>query len=156
MLEEDKAQATQKLFEVFGEFKKVQKHLFSYEGIRRSEFHVLLIIFKLTKENQQGVKVLDISREMEIAPPSITLLVNSLVKDGYVERKTNEEDRRAVQINLTEKGCWVLRQCTQSIHARLEGIVDYLGIEKSNLFSDLLSDICLYFKEQVIIPDDGE
>ena len=147
-MEGNKAQATQKLFDVFGEFKKVQKNLFSYEGIRRSEFHVLMIICKLTKENQQGVKVLDISREMGIAPPSITLLVNSLVKDGYVERKTNEEDRRSVQISLTNRGFQVLNQCRQTIHTRLEGIVDALGIEKSNLFSDLLSEICQYFRNQ--------
>lgn len=146
-MEGNKTQATQRLFEVFGEFKKVQKRLFSYKGIRRSEFHVLLIIYRLTKENSTGVKVLDISREMEITPPSITLLVNSLVQDGYVERKTNEEDRRSVQISLTERGCQVLNQCTQFIHTRLEGIVDYLGVEKSNLFSDLLSDICKYLEE---------
>lgn len=155
-MEGDKTQAIQRLFEVFAEFKKVQKHLFSYEGIRRSEFHVLLIIKKLTKENQQGVKVLDISREMGIAPPSITLLVNSLVMDGYVERKINEEDRRSVQINLTDKGCLMLEQCKKSIHTRLEGIVDYLGIEKSHLFSDLISEICLYFKEQVKNPDNTD
>lgn len=155
-MEENKAQATQRLFEVFGEFKKVQKHLFSYKGIRRSEFHILLIIYKLTQENQQGVKVLDISREMEIAPPSITLLVNSLVQDGYVERKTNAEDRRSVQISLTEKGCQALSQCTQSIHTHLEEIVDYLGIEKSNQFSDLLSDICQYFREQDTAADHGD
>jgi DNA-binding MarR family transcriptional regulator len=83
----------------------------------------------------------------EIAPPSITLLVNSLVQDGYVERRTNAEDRRSVQISLTKKGLQALNQCTQFIHARLERIVDYLGVEKSNLFSDLLSEICKFFKE---------
>lgn len=146
-MEEQRAQATKKMFEAFSQFKKVQKYIFTSKGIKRSEFHVLMIIYKLTQDKQQGVKVLDISRKLEIAPPSITLLVNSLVKDGYVQRKTNEEDRRSVQINLTEKGLSVLKKSWETINSCLERIVDNLGIEKSNQFSDLLSGICQYFKE---------
>ena len=153
-METEKKQATQRLFEVFTQFKRIGKQPQYNNELRRSEFHTMVVIYKLTKDNREGVKILDISREMEIAPPSVTLMVNNLVKGGFVERKVNVEDRRSVQINLTPLGRSILQKSWEDVYHWLEGVVDYIGVEKSNLLSDLLSDVCLYFKEHMH-PESG-
>ena len=45
-----------------------------------------------------------IAKKMKITVGSLTTSMNSLVKKHYVERNRSEEDRRIVNITLTEKG----------------------------------------------------
>jgi DNA-binding MarR family transcriptional regulator len=45
-----------------------------------------------------------IAKKFLIAKPQMTLLINQLVDTGIVTRKPNLEDRRVVDLKLTEKG----------------------------------------------------
>lgn len=147
-MEDPKRMATRKLFEVFTEARKIGKYYFLQRELRRGEFYVLLTIYKLTGKEQHGVKILDISRAMEIAPPSVTIMVNNLVKNGYAERRINEEDRRAVQVSLTEKGFSILKKSQENIYNWFEGVVNHLGVEKSNQLASLLDEVCQYLKDR--------
>lgn len=45
----------------------------------------------------------ELANARHVAPGTITVAVNSLVKKGYIGRKKNEADRRIVHLYLTEK-----------------------------------------------------
>ncbi len=47
---------------------------------------------------------MQLSRELQKAPNSITSLIYTLEKDGLVERRPNRKDARSVEIALTDKG----------------------------------------------------
>ena len=46
----------------------------------------------------------EIANARHVAPGTITVAVNSLVKKGYLRRKKNESDKRIVHLFLSEKG----------------------------------------------------
>lgn len=45
-----------------------------------------------------------LSEWMSLATSTMTRIVDNLVRDGYVEREQDPQDRRVVQVSLTEKG----------------------------------------------------
>ena len=66
---------------------------------------------------------LDISRHMNVSPPSVTKMLQKLDKDGYLEYE------RYHGINLTSKGNQVAEAIRQK-HSTLLEIFEILGIKK--------------------------
>ena len=52
----------------------------------------------------------DLARAEQVRPPTMSRIVDALVKGGLVRRKVNAQDRRAVVIEATAKGGKVLQQ----------------------------------------------
>ena len=52
--------------------------------------------------------VADVARRMGLRRQSVQRTVNSLLRDGFVDLRTNPNHRRAKLIQLTEKGCTAL------------------------------------------------
>jgi DNA-binding MarR family transcriptional regulator len=53
-----------------------------------------------------------LSEWMSLATSTMTRIVDNLVRDGYIERTQDDQDRRVVHVSLTEKG----RELQQVIH----------------------------------------
>lgn len=68
--------------------------------IRSSEMGVLIFIQK------QGVPVtpMNISQFFKITKPSVTSMVNALVKKGYLSKEQSEVDKRSYILKITDKG----------------------------------------------------
>ena len=49
-------------------------------------------------------KMTEIARQLSITTGTLTKSMNGLEKKSYVNRKRSEEDKRVVQISLTDKG----------------------------------------------------
>lgn len=84
----------------------IMKEYIRYQG---QEFHKLkmtvsqfLVLEMLTHKAE--VKMSDLARDMGVTTAAMTGAVERLVRDGYVERVTDERDRRIVKVRLTSKG----------------------------------------------------
>ena len=64
-----------------------------------TEIHTVAAIGKNTL-----YRMSDIAGILHITVGTLTVMVNNLVKKGYVERYKSEQDRRVVKIGLTRKG----------------------------------------------------
>ncbi len=51
-----------------------------------------------------GMAQLDIVRLTRLKPPTVSVLLRRMEEEGYVTRVTDETDRRAVRVTLTQKG----------------------------------------------------
>ncbi|MBE6687499.1 MAG: MarR family transcriptional regulator [Ruminococcaceae bacterium] len=60
------------------------------------------IIFHLSRRD--GRTQLELANLVHITPPSASVALVKLEEDGYIERRTDESDKRKVRIYLTEKG----------------------------------------------------
>lgn len=67
--------------------------------VTHSQLFVLAII-----EQQQNIGIKQISKKLNISPSAATQLVDGLVENGYVIRKADTKDRRALQLGLSPKG----------------------------------------------------
>lgn len=77
----------------------------------------------------EGMHQKDILEKMLIRPSSLSELIDKLESDRYVERRADENDRRATLITLTEKG-----------RARAYEVLDERRAEAEELFSPLTEE----------------
>lgn len=138
----------QKLLKVLGELKRMHKGGSPVPGLTHSEAILIFAIERHNKENSEGIKTSELSQILHVAAPTITQQINALERRGYVERNADKNDRRAVRIKLTDKGENMLNELHKSFYKAINGLVEYLGDEKTNQLSELLSEVFIYFKEK--------
>jgi len=137
----------QKLLKSLGELKRLHKQGTPILGLTHSEAMVIFCIEKQAKIEDAGIKTSELSNILKVASPTITQQINSLESKGYVERSADKSDRRVVRIKLTEKGNGILKEVKKEFRDAMEGLVGYLGDEKSNQLAELISEAYTYFSE---------
>lgn len=56
------------------------------------------------------VSLNDLARAEQVRPPTMSRIVDALEAEGLARRRINQQDRRAVVIEATEKGAQILKQ----------------------------------------------
>lgn len=84
-------------------------HPLLYKSISRPMKHQSSItpggMFVLGSLKRNGMlSMSDIGKCLSMPKPHITVIVDKLIEEGYVERQSDPKDRRVVNILLTEKG----------------------------------------------------
>jgi DNA-binding MarR family transcriptional regulator len=74
------------------------------QGRRLDPYAWLRIETMVYIRDNAGAPMKDIAAYLSITAPSATSLVNALVKGGFVERRTDPRDKRALRVYLTKKG----------------------------------------------------
>ncbi|WP_138495944.1 MarR family winged helix-turn-helix transcriptional regulator [Paenibacillus pinistramenti] len=82
-------------------FRQLENDIMQHKdlGLTGPQFHMLIYIFR-----KGTCKVSDLAEALEVKPSAITVMLDRLVQNGFVERRHAEEDRRAVLVSLTEYG----------------------------------------------------
>lgn len=124
-------------------------HLPPIDGLNHSEVMVLFCIKKALSFGKDGVKVSEISKHMRVATPTTTQAVNKLAAGGFVQKGVDKEDGRVVRISLTGKGEEIVRKAKQHFDNMLDGLVEYLGEEKTAAFIELLNEANSYLSENL-------
>ncbi|MBS3788241.1 MarR family transcriptional regulator [Candidatus Bipolaricaulota bacterium] len=104
-----------------------------------SSTQIQTLIF-LSGAHNRNKNVGSIARRLQIAQPTASRLVDSLVKKGVIKRERSETDRRKVKLELTEKGKSLTNEVTQ-ISDILQDIVRGLGEDRQNELSQNLVEI---------------
>lgn len=139
--------SAQKLLRSFSQFRKIHWKPPHVKDIKPSEFMVLHAVKHSYLDGGNGLMVSDISNILKIARPTVTQLVNSLQKKGFLDKYKDENDKRVVRINLSEKGKSLAKQGADEFYKRFEGLAEYLGDQKSLELANLLQEVFEYFKE---------
>lgn len=71
----------------------------------------ILVLSELRKKGPQKQTVL--ANNLGYTPGAMTNIANRLIRNGLAERKYNENDRRNVFLEITEKGCGLLKEAHQ-------------------------------------------
>lgn len=90
-------------------------------GFTMTQCYCLLEIMKKDRLTMQ-----ELSEKMNLNTSTMTRIVDKLVRDGYVERKRSETDRRIVTVGLTDKGALSARELNDTINSQYERIVKNL------------------------------
>lgn len=80
------------------------------------------------------VSLRDLARAEQVRPPTMSRIVSALEAEGLARRRVNQQDRRAVLIETTEKGVAMLKRGRKR---RVKFLASYL----SQLANSELSDI---------------
>ena len=147
MLTDEKTLLAGELAKMIQQFKRFGLDKATYQELRHSEF-VLLATINHFIDSDKGVKVSDLSSQLEITPGAVTHLINSLEEAGYVERLTDPSDRRIVLVKLTQKGNSICMLKEEKVLQFFVGLVDYMGEQDSRELKRLLTSVYTYFKER--------
>ena len=101
-MEKEKYMIGQELIEIFEKVLKTENISVARKtrcDLSMTEIHTVAAIGKNTL-----YRMSDIAGILHITVGTLTVMVNNLVKKGYVERYKSEQDRRVVKIGLTRKG----------------------------------------------------
>lgn len=72
----------------------------------------ILVLAELRDKGKQRQSFL--SNELGYTPGAMTNIASKLIKEGYAERKYDENDRRVVFLMITDKGMTVLNEAKQT------------------------------------------
>jgi DNA-binding MarR family transcriptional regulator len=74
----------------------------------------------MLEDEPKGVALKDLAKRMQMTVPAASLMVDSMVSKGFMERNTNPADRRAICIKLTEKGMKLFNEVYAHFHEEID------------------------------------
>jgi DNA-binding MarR family transcriptional regulator len=73
-----------------------------------------------------GLKSAEVAEQAWCTPGTVTSVVNTLVKDGFVERRPDDADRRVVRLYLTDEGRALISYYVPQAAARWRKAFDFV------------------------------
>ena len=148
MKEKTSLALTRELFQLMKQFPRPKLKQSSVDGLTRSEYELLVMLVMSFGNDKKTFTVTEISNLLQITPAGVTHLINPLEEAGYIERLQAPNDRRIVQIGLTDKGTQVAETLISEVQENLIGLVNHLGEEDSKTLIRLMSKSIEFFASQ--------
>lgn len=92
----------------------------------------------------KAVMVSQISQKLEVSNAAATQMIDAMVKQGLVERLTDDSDRRITLVKLTADGVTALKFGFEQTTHYLDGLFDYLGEEDTDNLMRLIDKMLVY------------
>ena len=86
------------------------------------------VIWETAQESK--ISVIELATRLNIGKSAVSRTVDDLVNKGYLERRPNPNDRRYVDIELTEKGQKTFHEIEQSSRRYFETILENIPENK--------------------------
>ncbi|MFL2100550.1 MarR family winged helix-turn-helix transcriptional regulator [Desemzia sp. FAM 23991] len=85
--------------------------------VQKRHVYIIKTLYNLSKELRE-VRISDIAETIGVTLPSITKNIATLEDLGYIKKETNQEDKRVVNIYLTEKGLALHQKVVSDFHEK--------------------------------------
>lgn len=105
-------------------------------------------LFCIQSAQEGAMKSTDVAAALNIAAPSVTLILNKLEEKGFIKRTANARDRREVIVSLTAEGTRVLDEAVNELKGFLGGLTDFLGEDDSKELLRLINRMQQYYIKQ--------
>src|SRR3954452_7140890 len=111
-------------------------------GLSLSQHQCLLAL-----GDEDGLRIGEIAARAGIAAPTATRMLDSLERNGVVERRHSSEDRRAITIHLTDDGRRQLKRKRRDVEGKLSAIYDSLPQAERAQSAELLHNLAIALEE---------
>lgn len=135
--------------EVFG----VESSYLAAKGISQGRFTVLMLLTQPGRDlgcAEQVANPGELAERAGVTRATMTGLIDTLVKDGFVRREPAPNDRRMMSVSLTEAGQRLMAQILPGYFRRVARMMKHLSQSERRTMVQLLSKI------QQGIADDAE
>lgn len=129
-------QTAEQMFSLLPLIKRYFHHLNipEHEEIPRHLYAVLLTSFHCGKKNMTSI-----ADFLGISKPLMTQQVDKLVENGFMDREFNPEDRRIIEISLTQKGQKTAETIKKTFGEKAAILLSSLSLEDIDLLYQNLS-----------------
>jgi DNA-binding MarR family transcriptional regulator len=115
-----------------------EKFLKTTAGLTNNQYNVLRI---LRGSHPTRLACSEIAERMIARDPDITRLVERLTRRGLVARVRSRQDRRVVEVAITDKGRDVLRTVDPHVNRMPKAMLGHLGAAKLKQLGQLLEHV---------------
>jgi len=84
-------------------------------GLSEGRIHIVMRLFG---QEDHRLPLGDLAEMLDVAPRTITGLIDNLERDGWVRRVPDETDRRSIQAQLTPKGLEQVKSILSDVRGR--------------------------------------
>ena len=112
-----------------------------YSDITNNDMHVIEAVGLGEPKNMSAIAKL-----LSVTVGTLTIAMNSLVKKGYVNRERGKEDRRIVNISLSEKGKCAYRHHEEFHRHMIDEILKDLTKEETKALVKSLAKLDQWFR----------
>ncbi|OOM75601.1 HTH-type transcriptional regulator MhqR [Clostridium puniceum] len=126
------------LKDIFSVFKLTNKYyikLCKKLNMKEIEFQALYLIY-ISKD--KGVKMSLLGDELEIVKSGVTVLVDRLSLAGLVKRRPDLEDRRIMNVIITEKGNEIMNDVFRNNGIFKVSVLDFIQQDEKELLCNLI------------------
>lgn len=130
------------IFILFELTSKYYIKMYEKYNINQVQFQILYLLYK---NKSKGIKMSELGDNLEIAKSGITILIDKMTLEGLVKRCSNGQDRRIINIILTEKGACIIKKIFQSNEIFKVNLLDFMQQDENEILCKLIIKI----KEQL-------
>jgi DNA-binding MarR family transcriptional regulator len=113
--------------------------------IRSSEMGVLIF----TQKQNNSVTPMMISKFFRITKPSVTSIINSLIKSGYLIKTPSTKDNRSYNVSVTNKGKDLIESTYKEYVRTMELLKEKMGNKEFDLFIELMNKANNILSEEI-------
>lgn len=137
------------LVEVFGGILKTEEQVLTAgrPDLSLREFHLIEEVCRAVDQGRDN-RATAIAAAQRVTAGTLTTAVNLLEKKGYLERRRDEQDRRAVRIVPTKKGRQADELHTSFHKEMVDHVLRILTDEECQVFLRALSGVTNFFQQK--------
>ncbi len=121
-----------------------KKNVALLESLSVRQQKTLFAVITMTKLNPIGVNLKDLAARMNITVPAASVLVESMVQRGFLEREINPHDRRAVCIRISAIGQQIFDVIHQEMTVQVNKLIAVITPEEREAFKSIIEK---FYKE---------
>lgn len=114
------------------------EHHFQRYELSQPGFSTLMTLYS---EPEKEWTAIELARELQVKPPTMTGILDTLEKGGYILRIASEEDRRKLHLRLSPQGKAKLKKILPDHISRLKSAFSHLkkqfAKEQEKVFAEL-------------------
>ncbi len=131
--------------------REVEKLVREVNRLHFTVFHQTLSSFGLGKGQppilkylslNDGCKQSDIAKREHLTAATVTVMLQTMEKNGLIERKNDEKDLRIMRVYITQKGREVQSRCDEAIENMEKEIYEDFTEDEIEAFKKLLTKKC--------------
>jgi MarR family 2-MHQ and catechol resistance regulon transcriptional repressor len=129
------------LKEVFTVFKLASKYydkICKELNITQVQFEALYLLY-ISEDN--CVKMSELGDKLEMARSGVTILVDRMALAGLAKRRPDVEDRRIINVMITEKGNEIMKELIPSNEIFKLSTLDFIQKEEKELLCKLITQL---------------
>lgn len=135
------------LFLHLGAHSELQKKELSSGRVSVSKGQILLTAAEQTAVKGRGLKLKEIAACTRLGMSTVSETVDFLVKNDLLTRQPSKQDRRAIEVDLCEKGKTFVTVHNENMKNLWRQITREIDDEKLNIFSEVLTKIFQQLRE---------
>jgi len=141
-----------RLIKAFMKFGRTHWHNAPARGLSQVETDILENINRAVRRGNIP-RISDISAILRVSSPTVTQHINSLEEQGFVLRTQSKEDKRTVNLSLTDKGTEALKTHWVRLEADFNEFIGTVGAESAEQMIKLLECAQDFFTKKSMLRE---